>query len=101
MKKFIWGLIIGALLTVFTLQYFNKPLQRIVIDDPTLGTVVISINDFINYDEWSKLNPDKEIKRYVNKSWNNIVYGEAGVDEPQSWDGIFSNIREYLVGLFE
>ena len=101
MKKFIWGLIIGALITVFSLQYFNKPLKRIVIDDPTRGTVVISVNDFINYEEWSKINPNKEIKRYVNKSWNNIVYGDEQADASQSSDGVFSKIKEYLIDLFE
>lgn len=98
MKKFIWGMIIGALITVVTLQNFNAPLKKIVIDDPTLGTVVISINDFINYEDWSKLNPNKEIKRYVNKSWNNIVYGTG---EPQSTNKFFSTAKEWIADLFD
>jgi|GEM_PF-2701880 hypothetical protein len=98
MKKFIWGMIIGALITVVTLQNFNTPLKKIVIDDPTLGTVVISINDFINYEDWSKLNPNKEIKRYVNKSWNNIVYGTG---ESQSTNKFFSTAKEWIADLFD
>jgi hypothetical protein len=101
MKKFIWGMIIGALITVVTLQNFNKPLKKIVIDDPTLGTVVISINDFINYEDWSKLNPNKEIKRYVNKSWNNIVYGSEGVTESQSTNKFISTAKEWISDLFD
>ncbi len=101
MKKFIWGMIIGALITVITLQYLNTPLKKIVIDDPTLGTVVISINDFINYEDWSKLNPDKEIKRYVNKSWNNIVYGSEGVVESQSTNKFLSTAKEWIADLFD
>ena len=101
MKKFIWGMIIGALITVITLQYLNTPLKKIVIDDPTLGTVVISINDFINYEDWSKLNPDKEIKRYVNKSWNNIIYGSEGVVESQSTNKFLSTAKEWIADLFD
>jgi len=101
MKKFIWGMIIGALITVVTLQNFNAPLKKIVIDDPTLGTVVISINDFINYEDWSKLNPNKEIKRYVNKSWNNIVYGTGEVAESQSTNKFFSTAKEWIADLFD
>lgn len=94
-------MIIGALITVITLQYLNTPLKKIVIDDPTLGTVVISINDFINYEDWSKLNPDKEIKRYVNKSWNNIVYGSEGVVESQSTNKFLSTAKEWIADLFD
>lgn len=101
MKKFIWGMIIGALITVITHQNLNTPLKKIVIDDPTLGTVVISINDFINYEDWSKLNPDKEIKRYVNKSWNNIIYGSEGVVESQSTNKFLSTAKEWIADLFD
>jgi len=94
-------MIIGALITVITLQYLNTPLKKIVIDDPTLGTVVISINDFINYEDWSKLNPDKEIKRYVNKSWNNIIYGSEGVVESQSTNKFLSTAKEWIADLFD